>query len=183
MEQSNNFGITVEDHEYLKRPLIDNIQWELSEDKIRVYCEHTLFIECSRPAVLNRTQLLNSYNEALHLARQTGVKVRYSRHCKRFITENWKEYKVKAERYLKLFDEILEDTLILKSRGIHKGCRDDIYLNRLSDKVNILNARNYRHSVTDMMEEVCFHITRTIHILQNINVFRNNKTQVTQVCL
>ena len=46
--------------EYLKRPLVEDVVYEISENKIGISSPHTIFIEIIKPDIISLTEISSS---------------------------------------------------------------------------------------------------------------------------
>lgn len=142
------------DKEYLERPLIEDVKYEYSMDRIRVACSHTGFIGYMHLEFVLQKDILDLYSRIIKKVRNLGIKVKYTNKYKKFIVDNWKNYCLEYDEYNKLYKEILEMLPELKRRGIHKGCSDDMYLNQIYKKGAVLDKYYYRNSLISQVNSI-----------------------------
>lgn len=111
--------------EYLERPLIEGVEYDISETCVAIQSQSTCFVSYSVPARLQKETMLLQYKRVLQMAREQGVKISYSRHIRRTICEQWADYLAECEKQEHLFQELREVANSVKRRGIHMGHADD----------------------------------------------------------
>ena len=118
------------DNEYLNREIIP-CHYCIDNDKVLIDNEHTLYVNETRKYV-SLSETLNLYKEVLKIAKQKGIKVSYSNHYKKQLTDLTALYNESIELSHRIFDKLVEVAYVIENRKIHLGSRDDIRLNELS---------------------------------------------------
>lgn len=144
--------------EYLTRPLLNGLVYEISESRISIHTESTCFICAGICAPLGKAALLEQYQRVLRLARKNGVRISYTAHVRKTICENWAEYEAAFHDANNLFHQMIEQARLVEQRGIHYGWCDDQELERLNE----LNARFQRYmehrSVVSLITEAKYNM-------------------------
>lgn len=119
------------DQEYLARPLLEGVTYEITEERIRIKNDHTVLAEAKGPdSLLDQKKLLEQYRNIYQMAKKRGVKVSFSEHYRWKLQRKWKEYESDAEARQESYRRLLEQARVLQNRGIHMRYADDGELNR-----------------------------------------------------
>lgn len=121
--------------EYLSRPLLEGVVYQISDDHVSICSRSTGFIDARMDAPLKKEDLLAQYSQVLRMAREKGAKISYTSHVRRIIRKDWKDYEAAFHRAQCLFRQLAAQARVIEQRGIHYGYRDDPELERL-DKLN-----------------------------------------------
>lgn len=156
-----------QDVEYLSRPLIQSMNYEISGERVRIACPHTCFVDMRLNSRLEREPLLDSYRQILQMARAQNVKISYSNHMKRTLVTKWEEYESAITERAALFRHLVTQAQVVEARGIHYGCSDDKELSLLTEMRNRLIPYGYRDSIVS-------HISMISHRLET---FHDNLTR------
>ena len=111
--------------EDLKRPLIEDVSYEITETYVSIQDLHTCFVNRTLPERYRKDALLDQYRRVLRMAKEQGTKISYSRHIRKTIQEQWSGYVAGREKQERLFRELREAAEAVRQRGIHMGHRDD----------------------------------------------------------
>lgn len=147
--------------EYLNRPLVEDVSYEISEDRISIRCPHTIFYDNILPKRCDKDAMLDQYRRVLQIAKAQNVKISYSRHIRRTIQERWHDYVTGRERQEQLFQELREIVSKIQQRGIHRGYSDDEEIKKANKVAAELNTFNY-------LDNVVHKITRLAYELQTL---------------
>lgn len=134
------------DKEYLSRPLVEDVEYLVTSERIKVSCPHTVYLQYTRLNSYAQKDILTCYSEVIKLSRELGVKIHYTNKYKTWIVNNWGLYTDEYKRYDALFCEVQGMIPKLKKRGLHKGTSDDLYLKNIYKKTGILDTFYYRNS-------------------------------------
>lgn len=140
--------------EYLKKPIIEGIKYELTDEKLVISNENTCFLNVCNVDKFRQEDLLNLYKELLSLCRKNNVKVSYKNGYKKFIQNRWSDYVDMIRSYKKIYEEVKQKAFIVKKKGIRIGYGDDVYLMDMCKTSYKLNPYWYRDSVISQMNEV-----------------------------
>lgn len=158
------------DKEYLKRKIVD-INFNITNDYIKIDCSHTLYCNASRiKETFSKTEILEIYNSVYQLAKQKQVKIGRKNGYKKFITENWNEYLQTIEYYNNLFDELVQGFKVIEKRKLHSGTSDDQILNMAQNKRNKYQEIYYRDSVYSKMNDIYRCLNKLLEELQDNNI-------------
>lgn len=145
----------VSDKEYLSRPLIENMEYYITPERIKVSCPHTVFIQFVHVSSYTQKEILAYYSDVIKLCRELGVKVHYTNKYKATVLKNWEDYTEAYKKYCVLYDDILNMTVELKKRGLHKGTSDDMFLKKIYKKTAILDTFYYGSNVLSQINSIC----------------------------
>lgn len=125
----------MERNEYLKRPLIEGVSFEISNNRIKISSPNTIFVEVDRKEKVLLSDVEKAFRELKTIAKITGkvklkgvtkflpaVKALYPLYCKAIETIDT------------AFSELTELCRKLQYDGIHVGCSDDELLNEVYAK-------------------------------------------------
>lgn len=121
------------DQEYLSRPLLEDVTFDISKDALKITRRSTHYIYVNRFTPLDIKALLNQYDEIRKLAKQQGVRISYRRHFRKAILENRNEYKKDCQESQHLFEIMTAVSKEIMGRGLHHGTIDDPVLKKLRD--------------------------------------------------
>ena len=117
-------------NEYLDRPLIDEVVFEITETRVSIQCPSTIFVRCVLPERCNKKAMLRLYRRVLQLAKARKVKISYSLHIHKTIREQWDAYIAAREEQEQIFQQLRESATTVQQRGIHLGYCDDTELDK-----------------------------------------------------
>ena len=117
-------------NEYLDRPLIDGVVFEITETRVSIQCPSTSIVCCVLPERCDKKEMLRLYRRVLHLAKARKVKISYSLHIHKTIREQWDAYIAAREEQEQIFQHLRESAAIVQQRGIHQGYCDDTELDK-----------------------------------------------------
>ena len=136
-----------QDIEYLSRPLLEDVQYEISDTRVKIHCPHTCFVEAYLGTRFDRRALLDSYGEVMRTARAHGIRISYSTHIKRLLKDRWEDYEASVEDRARLFRWFSAQARVVELLGLHQGCIDDKELLLLTELQNRIIRYGYRNSV------------------------------------
>lgn len=143
--------------DYLARPLIESVSYEISDTRIAIQSPNTCFVDYTLPRRWRKDELLCLYQSVLHTAKARGTKISYSLHIRKTLLEKWSEYEAACTERERLFSQLRDWTLCVQRRGIHMGHSDDEYLGSIY-KINAqLMAYGYGGSITACIAH-CYHV-------------------------
>lgn len=142
------------DKEYLQRSLVPGLQFELSDTRIRIVSDNTIFIHYLAVNKLVQEDVLKEYKELLALCRKYGVKTVYRNNLKKSLLALWGDYVREVDEYNALYKELLKRLERVEQRGIHMGYSDDTVLNDCIKFGNSLNPYLYRSSAISKVSEI-----------------------------
>lgn len=141
-------------NDYLSRPLIDGMRYDISDTHVMIQCPHTCFVNYELPCHIDRDVLLRQYHSVLAMARAQGIKINYDRHIHRTIRQLWPEYKAARAEQEALFSRLRELAQEVKARGIHVGTVDDVVLSAMLEISGQLAVYGYRTSATSQIARI-----------------------------
>lgn len=121
------------DEEYLSRPLLEGVEYCITEDLIKITSDHTEYINLKRFIPLDIESLLERYDEVRQMAKKRKAKISYKRHLRKKILENRDEYRKDCLEAQRLFESMTAVAKEIQKRGLHFGTTDDTVLKKLCD--------------------------------------------------
>jgi len=143
-----------QDVEYLSRPLIQDMHYEISDEHVRITCPNTCFVDVRLNGKLERESLLDRYRQVLQMAKAQKVKISYSNHMKRTLTTKWEEYESAVTERAALFRRLVTQARVVEARGIHYGCIDYKELSLMTEIRNQLTPYGYRNSILSCISRI-----------------------------
>ena len=142
--QSNN----MERKEYLQRPLIEGVVYEITNSKVRISSPHTVFLSADRQTVIPLPEVERLFRELKKEAKDSG-KIRFKGVSKFLPTVRtfYPSYQEAVQQMNYLFSEITEIARKIKADGLHRGCSDDVLLEEALSKEKKIMM--YYHHNTD----------------------------------
>ena len=114
------------DQDYLARPLVKDLRYEISEQQIDIRCSGTILAQAKGPSpILDQKSLLEQYSSVLKLGKERRVQISFVNHMRRKIRTHWKEYLTAAADRAQTYQKMLDQARVLEQRGIHIGYRYD----------------------------------------------------------
>lgn len=144
--------------EYLKRPLISDVNFYISDYMVRISCPHTLFVNAMLFTKYSKAELTQLYNEVCAKAKEDGVRISYNHHIHRTLQKQWVEYEITCQMANELFANLILQARVVAERGIHRGYSDDEQLDKLFACVSEYNACFERRSIMAHIEEMKNHL-------------------------
>ena len=89
--------------EYLDRPLIDGVVYEITETRVSIQSPNTCIVCCVLPERCDKKDMLKLYKRVLQMAKAKKVKISYSLHIHKTIREQWDDYVSKREKQEQIF--------------------------------------------------------------------------------
>ena len=133
--------------EYLLRPLIEGVVYEITDNLIRVSNSNTLFINLEKRERIQLTEVEKLFRELRKIAKNNSrLKLKGVTNFLPIIRELYPEYCDSVSLIEKNFSEISELFRQIKTDGLHMGCRDDELLNLVNAKRFEIERQHYQHS-------------------------------------
>ncbi|MDC1809089.1 hypothetical protein POZ03_01275 [Bacteroides uniformis] len=125
----------MERNEYLQRPLIKSVIYEITDSQINISSPHTIFLSVHRDTEVPLSEVERLFRKLKKEAKDSG-KVRLNGVTKFLpvIRSLYPSYHIAVERINKLFSEMVEMVPKIKNDGIHIGCVDDELLEEAKKK-------------------------------------------------
>ncbi len=130
--------------EYLKRPMVEDVSYEISETYVAIQCPHTCFVSRTLPDRCRKDALLDQYRRVLRMAKEQGARISYTRHVRKTIREQWPGYVAGREKQERLFRDLRDAAEAVRQRGIHQGHADDEALARIYEIRNSLDDLSFK---------------------------------------
>ena len=145
--------------EYLKKELIPNVKYEISENRIHVADSSTCWCNITSLSVpLEQKAIIKLYNFIVKLARKQHIKLSFKNKTKEKITENFNQYMADYNTAQGLFNKCKRYFQFIKKHGIHYGTLDDIILNKAENIKNEYVALFYRNKPLSFIPEIYSHL-------------------------
>lgn len=133
--------------EYLERPLIEGVLFEITGDWVRVHCPHAIYIEKHRREVIPFTEVEHLYKQLVEAAKNDPrLKLKGARKFLPALRGLYPQYCEAVHAMNRLFSELVAIAVELRSDGIHSGCRDDELLEEANKKESAM--RKFRNRDT-----------------------------------
>ena len=122
----------ISDTEYLSKPLIENVRYNITDNVIEVDTDSTSYCRMKRIRYTNITEqeLRKLYNEVVMLARSNKIKISFKKKTKELIYNNIVGYYENVKTANELFEQCKEVFQEVQKRGLHLGTLDDIVLEK-----------------------------------------------------
>lgn len=163
---------------YLKKELIPDVNYEISENRIHVNSKDTCYCDISKPSILyDQKVIIKLYNDIVRTARKNHIKLSFKNKTKETIMENFSRYIADYNTAQKLFNKCKRYFQSVQKHGLHYGTLDDIILNK---------AENIRNEYTDLFNRnkpLCFIPEIYSHLLETEQEIEENPEQYTKICL
>ena len=137
--------------EYLERPLIEGVGYEISETRVTIQSPNTCFVSYVLPERCQKDQMLNKYQCILRMAKEQGIRISYSRHIRKTIQEKWPDYVAGREKQEQLFNELRKAASTVQQRGIHMGHVDDKELDKVYQIVGLLDKLHFSNGAMSII--------------------------------
>jgi hypothetical protein len=119
-----------EDEEYLKGELIQEINYNITNNKIKITSSHTCYCNIEKINKLNKKYLLDLYKNVSHLAKSQNISISRKNGYKKYINDNWNTYQEKIDYCNNIFNDAKKAFEEVKKRGLHiPTCNDIVYEN------------------------------------------------------
>lgn len=148
------------DDNYLARPLVEGVTYEISDTDIAIQSPHTCYVRCKLPRRWDKDTLLLQYSGVLAAAKAHGVKISYTLHIRRRIQELWPEYEAACAEREKLFARLGALAREVQARGIHYGTADDKTLSAVQEVSERLASYDYCGTPSSRIAGIGFDLSR-----------------------
>lgn len=164
--------------EYLKRPLVEDVVYEISENKIRISSPHTIFIEIIKPDIISLTEMEQMFRKLKKAVKEKkNVTMKGVTKFLPTVRELYKEYLQAIETIRKNFTEAYQLSQQIKVDGIHIGCLDDEVMLKLLEKQNEIVKQHYRGTV---FSEFTDYYHKIKHVYQDIQEIEHEKCETSK---
>ena len=152
--------------EYLKRPLVEDVVYEISENRIRIASPHTIFIEIIKPGIISLTEVEQMFRTVKKaITEKKNVTLKGVTKFLPTVRELYTEYLQAIETISKNFTEAFQLSHKMKVDGIHIGCLDDEVMLKLLEKQNEIVKQHYRGTA---FSEFTDYYHKIKHVYQDI---------------
>lgn len=133
--------------EYLQRPLIEGVVFEITSENIRIYNDNTLFLGVRHCYRVTLTDIRRRFTELQDIAK-TAERLRLKGSTKFMpaVRELYPSYRAACDDIERLFTEIGALVSQIRKEGLHKGWIDDEVLEAAIRKQNEIEKHYYRNS-------------------------------------
>lgn len=133
--------------EYLQRPLIEDVVYEITDNLIRVSNSNTLFINLTKRNRIQLVEVEKLFRELRKIAKNNPrLKLKGVTKFLPTMRELYPEYCKSVSLIEKNFSEISELFRQIKTDGLHRGCCDDDLLNQVYTKRFEIERQHYGNS-------------------------------------
>ncbi len=153
--QRNEKEKLLVDKFYLKRKVIDDVKYIITDTEIKVTCPGTVFINISPYREINIKELLQKRLEIIKIAKANNISISYKNKTKNKIDNYTEKYKNDIKLSQELYQKIKAGwEYIRDNRGLHSGLVDDYYekeITELAWEFEKLNNRNEPIGIIDSL--------------------------------
>lgn len=155
---------------YLDRPLVEGINFNITNEEIKIDCSHTLYINAKRiKNTITKDSILELYKKVYRLAKDKKISIGTKRGYKKYIDENWNLYTNEIKYYNNLFDQVITEFKKVQIRGIHSGTTDDEILDNAHNIQNKYSQVFYGTSVYDHINSIYNDLKKLFEGITNDN--------------
>ena len=164
--QEHPEGLGPVDLEYLSRPLVKGLRFQLHQEGFKIVCDSAVIAQVRRQQPLfSKKLLLEQYRRILTLARKNKVKIAYKERYRSRIQNQWETYQKAAAAREELYKKLFRQAQFLQQRGIHQGYRDDVALQQWNDLYAQYDKTFWHSSVCFQMETIAAQMNRLEELL------------------
>jgi len=137
----------MERKEYLQRPLINGVVYEIQEDRIRISSPDSLFINITKDKEIPLPEVKRLFRELKKIAKtDSRIKLKGVTKFLPTIRALHVSYMEGRELVEKNFSDIGELCRLIQKEGLHIGCVHDELLQAAFDKSHEIERLHYRNS-------------------------------------
>lgn len=137
----------MERNEYLQRPLIEDVVYEISDNMVLVTSPHTSYICVKKEKQILLSETRKLFQKLKKEAKDSGkMKIKGVSKFLPTVKSLYPDYCAGFEQINKKFSEIVEIVHKIQSDGLHLGCLDDELLNAALKKQSEIEKFHYRNS-------------------------------------
>ena len=140
--------------DYLARPLIEGMQYEISDAHVAIQSPHTCFVNHEIKHRYEKDALLCQYRRVLDMAKTQGIRISYTNHIRKTLQEQWPEYESARRSQERLFNQLKKTALEIQARGIHFGTTDDEMLSALLQISGQLTVYGYSSNIISRIANI-----------------------------
>lgn len=166
------------DKEYLSRPLVHGVVYEISDESINISCSHTVWVQAQRAKYIRKEDVEQLYSNVYSTAKEMGITIGRSRHYKKFINTRWQEYREQFDKYNKVFSELVVVCKEVQKRGIHTGYSDDWVVSKAFKIRNIYMEMYYRTSICSQVYEMVVRLKELESALKNPQLYHFERIEL-----
>ena len=122
-------------NEYLQRPLIEGVVYEVTDELVKIFSLHTKYIVVRKDSEVPLSEVESLFRKLKKEAKESG-KVRLNGVTKFLptIRSLYPSYRMAIERTNTLFEEIVKMVPKLEADGLHIGCTEYELLKEIREK-------------------------------------------------
>ena len=130
--------------EYLARPLVEGVEYNVADNRIKIDCPHTRYINITRQTKLELSNILDAINEidAIRKA-DKRIKVKGISTVRKRVKDAYKLYLIDWGVYDETFNKCIALAKQVEREGLHYGTSDDIVLKALNEERFIIDRLGY----------------------------------------
>lgn len=133
--------------EYLQRPLIEGVVYQIDNKMIRIWNDCTTFIQIHNCRKVTLQEVQANFRQLQQEAKASGkVKLKGSTKFLPAVRQLYPAYCASCDNIERLFAELTELVRQIERDGIHVGCSDDELLEAAMGKQNEIARYYYRNT-------------------------------------
>ena len=130
--------------EYLSRPLVDDVEYTISNDRVRIDCPHSNYINITRHEKISLDSILSMINEIDTIRKaDKRIKIKGISTIRKRVKDAYKLYLVDWSVYNESFNKCTELAKQVEREGLHLGISDDTVLRELTESSFIIDRLGY----------------------------------------
>ena len=144
LEVSDEFISKCMRVEYLGRPLVDGIEYEITDNKIKIVCPHTSYINITRHEKISLDSILSMLNEIDKIRKaDKRIKVKGISTIRKRVKDAYKLYLIDWEVYNEAFNKCMSLAKQVEREGVHYGTIDDAVLEEIIKTRFVIDRLGY----------------------------------------
>lgn len=157
--------------EYLGRPLVDGIEYEIADNRIRIDSPHTNYINITRHEKISLENILSMINEmdAIRKA-DRRIKVKGISTIRKRVKDAYKLYLIDWEVYNEAFNKCIVLAKQVEREGVHYGTSDDAVLEEIIKSRFIIDRLGYGGTNYSTMLELNNSVKSALNACRTIDI-------------
>jgi hypothetical protein len=119
------------DAEYLQRPLLQDVEYIITPDDVRIDCPHTKYVQVRKFQSVDKKEVMGLYLRVRELAKRHSAGISYRNHYRKGIQDYGDACLACCNIAQHVFDQVITEAENVRARGLHFGTRDDEALEQL----------------------------------------------------
>lgn len=145
--------------EYLQRPLIEGVVYQIDNKTIRIWNDCTTFIQIHNCRKVTLQEVQANFRQLQQETKASGkVKLKGSTELLPAVRQLYQAYCACCDNIERIFSELTELVLRIERDGIHAGCSDDELLEAATGKQNEITRYYYRNTDYSRFLNYNYHI-------------------------